>query len=63
MWLRMEHFFLCPCCGAEISTVIDESVHRDTYIEDCEVCCNPLEIGYVLHDEAIERFIVKGLDE
>ena len=59
----MEHFFLCPCCGAEVSTVLDESVDRDRYIEDCEVCCNALEIGYVLHENAVEHFTVKGLDD
>ena len=59
----MEHCFLCPCCGADISTVLDDSLRRDTYIEDCEVCCNPLEIRYVLNDEVLAKFEVKGLDE
>ncbi len=37
----MEHTFTCPSCGEEISMVLDLSVCRHTYIEDCEVCCAP----------------------
>ncbi|WP_422083467.1 CPXCG motif-containing cysteine-rich protein [Ulvibacterium sp.] len=39
-----EHFFQCPYCWAGISMLLDPSVNRQTYIEDCEVCCNPIEI-------------------
>lgn len=39
-----EHFFQCPYCWEEISMLLDQSVVTQTYIEDCEVCCNPIEI-------------------
>ncbi len=39
----LEHFFSCPYCWEEISMLLDPSV-SNTYIEDCEVCCNPIEI-------------------
>ena len=42
--------------------VLDLSVHRQAYVEDCEVCCNPLEISYAVEDEALARFEVKRLD-
>lgn len=41
----MEHFFQCPYCWEEISMILDVSVTQQTYIEDCEVCCNPIEIS------------------
>ena len=47
----MEYFFTCPYCWEEISMVLDTSVRRQTYIEDCEVCCNPIEVRYVVDDE------------
>ncbi|QOD61340.1 CPXCG motif-containing cysteine-rich protein [Polaribacter haliotis] len=25
--------------------ILDASVQNQTYIEDCEVCCNPIEIS------------------
>ena len=58
----VEHFFPCPSCGAEISMVLDLSVHHDTYVEDCEVCCNPLEISYTVEDETLESFEAKSLE-
>jgi hypothetical protein len=36
--------------------VLDTSVPRQTYIEDCEVCCRPIEIRYVVEDESLAEF-------
>ena len=52
----MEHYFTCPYCGEEISMVLDLSVRRQTYVEDCEVCCNPIEISYVVEDGTLATF-------
>ena len=30
--------------------LLDLSVDRQTYVEDCEVCCRPLEISYTADD-------------
>lgn len=40
----LEHFFICPYCAEEISMLLDPSVRQQTYVEDCEVCCNPVEV-------------------
>ena len=42
----IEHFFDCPHCGERISMLLDLSVPEQSYIEDCEVCCRPVEIRY-----------------
>jgi hypothetical protein len=34
----------CPYCGEPITVEIDTSVASQTYIEDCSVCCRPIEI-------------------
>lgn len=39
-----EHFFQCPYCWEEISMLLDPSVTA-TYVEDCEVCCNPIQVS------------------
>ena len=57
----MEHFFTCPYCGEEISMVLDLSVRRQIYVEDCEVCCNPIEITYSVQDDALANFYAKIL--
>jgi hypothetical protein len=33
----------CPCCGENFETVVDCSAGNQTYIEDCPVCCRPIE--------------------
>lgn len=42
-----EYFFQCPYCWEEISMLMDSSIRNQIYIEDCEVCCNPIEIKVV----------------
>ena len=34
----------CPYCGETITILIDDSVGAQQYIEDCQVCCRPMEI-------------------
>jgi cysteine-rich CPXCG protein len=41
--------------------VLDTSVPRQNYVEDCEVCCHPIEISYELEDEAVVSFEAKSL--
>jgi len=40
----LEHYFQCPFCWEEISFLLDPSVPNQTYVEDCSICCNPLEV-------------------
>lgn len=40
-----EYFFQCPYCWEEISMLLDSTVSNQEYIEDCEVCCNPIEVN------------------
>jgi hypothetical protein len=58
----VEHSFICPFCGEEISMVLNLSVRRYTYVEDCEVCCNPLEISYTVEDDSLTHFEAKSLE-
>jgi hypothetical protein len=58
----MEHFFTCPYCWENISMVLDTSVRSQTYIEDCEVCCKPMRIRYVINGDEIVEFEAKQLE-
>ena len=42
--------------------VLDPSVHRHTYVKNCEVCCNPLEIRYTVEDDALVDFEAKSVE-
>ncbi|QBA64973.1 CPXCG motif-containing cysteine-rich protein [Muriicola soli] len=52
----LEHFFQCPYCWEEISMLLDTSVTSQTYVEDCEVCCNPIEISLRCTADEIQEF-------
>ncbi len=34
----------CPYCDETIELVIDCSISEQEYIEDCEVCCRPINL-------------------
>ena len=34
----------CPYCGEAVEILIDASVESQAYIEDCSVCCRPIEL-------------------
>ncbi|MEZ5571510.1 MAG: CPXCG motif-containing cysteine-rich protein [Halioglobus sp.] len=35
----------CPYCGEIIEVLLDTSVEEQRYIEDCQVCCRPIEFS------------------
>lgn len=36
--------FHCPYCGESLETFVDVETGAADYIEDCQVCCRPIEI-------------------
>lgn len=60
---EIEVDFDCPFCGAPVSVLLDPSVDRQSYVEDCEVCCRPLEIAYAADGDAITDFRVTALEQ
>ena len=51
-----EHFFQCPYCWEEVSVLLDSSVTTQVYVEDCEVCCNPMEISVSYENRELAAF-------
>jgi Cysteine-rich CPXCG len=37
----------CPYCGENIEIVVDCSVSEQSYVEDCFVCCRPINIQVI----------------
>lgn len=35
----------CPYCGERIELMIDESGGVQRYVEDCPVCCRPVQVS------------------
>ena len=42
--------------------IVDLSVSRQTYIEDCEVCCKPIEITCMVEDDSVAAFRARTLE-
>lgn len=57
-----EHFFQCPHCWEEISMLLDPSVTA-SYIEDCEVCCNPVEVTARFQDGMLIEFSARDIEQ
>jgi hypothetical protein len=38
------HSIQCPYCGERFDTLIETGVGATTYIEDCQICCQPIEL-------------------
>ena len=43
--------------------LLDTSVGSQTYVEDCEVCCNPIEISVRCEDQEVVEFGAQPLGQ
>jgi len=39
--------------------VLDTSVRSQSYVEDCEVCCRPILVRYIVHNDKVVEFEAK----
>ena len=61
--MEIEHFFTCPHCWQTISIILDLSAGQQTYVEDCEVCCNPIQIDYATEDFELVDFAADSIEQ
>ncbi|MGB6451757.1 MAG: CPXCG motif-containing cysteine-rich protein [Steroidobacteraceae bacterium] len=40
-----SHLVQCPYCGESFETLLDLSPGSASYIEDCEICCQPIQFS------------------
>ena len=53
----------CPYCGERLETRVDLTAGEREYIEDCEVCCRPIELGIELEEDgALHAVRVQRVD-
>lgn len=60
--LTLERPVDCPCCGAGISVIVDLSQGGADYVEDCEVCCQPMRVAYGTDAAELAWLRVERLD-
>jgi transcription elongation factor Elf1 len=51
---------ICPHCGEVIGVRIDVSAGSHSYIEDCEVCCQPIEFLVRVDDAGMLESVEAG---
>ena len=52
----IEHRFTCPYCWESITMLLDPTIDRQSYVEDCEVCCNPVVLRFCVENDAVVEF-------
>lgn len=57
----IEHGFACPYCWETISMLLDLSAGDQTYVEDCEVCCNPITVRFRTDRATVTEFDAERL--
>ena len=55
-----ENDIQCPYCWELITVLIDCSVESQEYIEDCQVCCRPIEFEVMIDDDGYPTVMVTG---
>jgi hypothetical protein len=58
-----EYFFQCPYCWEQISMLIDSSQKHQDYIEDCEICCNPIRLSIAIENHEIISFQAENIEQ
>jgi len=48
---ELPHDITCPFCWETINILLDPSVAEQEYIEDCQVCCNPINFTVTFSSE------------
>lgn len=59
----IEQYFDCPHCWENQLKMIDSSQEIQNFIEDCEVCCNPIEFELMVKNNLIELFSAIPIDQ
>ncbi len=58
-----EHFFQCPYCWETISMLLDTSISHTSYVEDCEVCCRPIQIRFSFRNQELTAFDASDIEQ
>jgi len=51
----LAHRYHCPYCGESIETLLDTSQGNLHTVEDCSVCCRPVELQIDLDASKVRK--------
>ena len=50
----------CPYCGESVELVVDETAGSASYVEDCPVCCRPMQVDVVVDGDEVSTRVRTG---
>ncbi|MFN2361610.1 MAG: CPXCG motif-containing cysteine-rich protein [Marinobacter sp.] len=53
----------CPYCWETLEISVDPSVEDQEYVEDCQVCCQPIVVHVVLDENLTPAVNVRAENE
>lgn len=53
----------CPYCWETLELSVDPSVAEQEYVEDCQVCCQPIVVHVVLDENLTPTVDVRAENE
>jgi len=59
----IESTLECPYCGEPVTLIVDATLPRHEYVEDCEVCCKPMVIVVEPGDDGRPRVSARDENE
>ena len=59
----LESNFTCPHCWQTQIKIIDSSINKQEFIEDCEICCNPIEFNIEIQENEVTLFEINSIEQ
>lgn len=59
----LESNFTCPHCWQAQIKIIDSSINKQEFIEDCEICCNPIEFNIEIQENEVTLFKINSIEQ
>ena len=53
----------CPYCWERFTLLVDASVASQEYVEDCEVCCRPIDFSVDVDEHGGASVAARSQDE
>ena len=50
----VERRISCPFCNEAMTILIDVSAGSQSYIEDCQICCQPMQVSYAADEGDVD---------
>ena len=63
MMLAQPVSITCPYCGEPIEIMVDPSIERQEYVEDCQVCCKPITLIMRVQKDGFPQVEARAEDE